>query len=164
MKQCINSACKAELEDYQERCPQCGWSQKKIEFTKSQEKKTDVVVVKGRHGFITFWLWLLVVVNILGALVNFFPKFMWGTNYPDEYVMVSVLVGVLGLLNVVGVFLLLMWKKVGFAIIAVSSTIAALMGLATMGTPPLGLIGLAILWFVLKIEKHGVSYWDAMKG
>lgn len=89
---------------------------------------------------------------------------MWGTNYPDEYVMVSVLVGVLGLLNVVGVFLLLMWKKVGFAIIAVSSTIAALMGLATMGTAPLGLMGLAILWFVLKIEKHGVSYWDSMKG
>lgn len=162
MIQCINSACKAELEDYQERCPQCGWSQKKIEFTKSQQKETDVVV-KERHGFITFWLWLLAVSNILGAIVDFFPKTMWGTNYPDEYVMVSVFSGVLYLINVIGVFLLLMWKNVGFTIIAVSSTIAALTLFTRMGSAPVGLIGIVVLWFVLKIKKHGVSYWDAMK-
>lgn len=162
MKQCINSACKAELEDYQERCPQCGWSQKKIEFTKSQQKETDVVV-KERHGFITFWLWLLVVSNILGAVVAFFPKVMWGTNYPNEYVMLSVFTGILYLINVIGVCLLLAWKKLGFTIIVISSTIAALTLLTRMGSVPVGLIGIVVLWFVLKIKKHGVSYWDAMK-
>ena len=28
MKQCINNQCKHELDDYQDRCPYCGWSQK----------------------------------------------------------------------------------------------------------------------------------------
>lgn len=165
MKQCINNTCKAELEDYQERCPQCGWLQKKIEITELQQKKeTDDVVIKERHGFITFWLWLLIVSNILFAIVAFFPKTMWGRNYPDEYVMVSVFSGVLTLINVIGEFLLLAWKRVGFTIIAISSTIVAMTLFTKMESIPVGLIGVVVLWFVLKIKKHGISYWDAMKG
>lgn len=38
MKHCINSACNAELDDYQERCPQCGRLQKKVEITKPLQK------------------------------------------------------------------------------------------------------------------------------
>ena len=42
MKLCINSGCKHALDDYQERCPFCGWSQKSFKIDKSDEKGMQI--------------------------------------------------------------------------------------------------------------------------
>lgn len=161
MKRCVNSACRAELEDYMERCPECGRTQKQIEVT-VEETQTNCAVVKERHGFVTFWLWLIAVGNLLMAIISFFPKFMWGSSFPDAYVVYSIVDGLFGLINVVGAAFLLSWKKLGFAILFVSGICGGLFGLITVGSMPVGLVGLVILWLVLQKKKNGVPYWACM--
>lgn len=65
MKKCINSVCNAELEDCQERCPDCGRLQEQECLTnRIPDNLEDTTIttttdsMEYRHGFVTFWLWL----------------------------------------------------------------------------------------------------------
>lgn len=160
MKICINNSCKAELDDYMERCPECGRLQKQFKVPEKEQKSDDIIIE--RHGFITFWLWIVIVGNMLMAIISFFPKTMWGSNYPDAYVIFSIISGLFSIVNVVGAFMLLAWKKMGFTIIALSAISGGLFAFFTIGTLPTGIVGLIILWLVLNIKKNGVSYWNGL--
>ena len=168
MKKCINRACNAELEDYQERCPNCGLIQSRIQskddITPSNKKmETESESTVERHGFITFWLWTIIVGNIIMAIIEFFPKEMWGSNYPDEYVVPSIISGFFSIINVVGAFVLLSWKREGYYIIAVSVVLGSCIAMIMTGALPIGIVGLMILWAVLQIKKNGVSYWKILE-
>lgn len=164
MKICINTACKAELEDYVERCPDCGRLQKQLDFEKLvDEQKPPQETIVERNGFITFWLWVVIVGNILMAIISFFPITMWGRNYPDDYVIPSIVSGFFGIINVIGAVMLLSWRKIGFTIIVLSALVGGVFSFITVKSLPVGLVGVVILWFILNLKKGGVPYWDAMK-
>lgn len=163
MKICINNACKAELEDYVERCPNCGRLQKQFNFDKHvNEQEPPIEAIHERNGFITFWLWVLIVGNVLMAIISFFPKTMWGKNYPDDSVIPSIVSGLFCIINVTGAFMLLSWKKRGFYLIALSAVIGGVFSFITVKSLPVGLVGLAILWSILNIKRNGIPYWDVM--
>lgn len=164
MKYCINNACKAELDDYQERCPYCGRLQIKNDNEKTvQSQSHKNVSIKDRHGFVTFWLWTIIIANMLMAIVEFFPKTMWGDNYPDNMVGVSIFSGILCIIRVLGAYMLLSWNKLGFIIIVISSIIDGLLELAIIHTFPYNIFAIILLWYILKIKCNGISFWDAMK-
>lgn len=161
MKICINNSCKAELDDYMERCPECGRLQK--QFKMSTEKiESNSVVEQERNGFITFWLWIIIIGNLFMAIISFFPKAMWGSNYPDDYVIFSVISGLFPIVNIFGAFMLLAWKKIGFTIIALSAICSGLFTFFTIRTAPVGFVGLIILWLILRIKKNGISCWECL--
>ena len=33
-----------------------------------------------RPGFVTFWLWLIIIGNVIAAIIDLFPKTMWGSR------------------------------------------------------------------------------------
>lgn len=104
----------------------------------------------------------MVVGNILMAIISFFPKTMWGRNYPDDFVVPSIISGVFCIINVIGTFMLLSWKKKGFTVIALSAIMGGLFSFVTVKSLPIGIVGLVILWLVLNIKKNGIPYWNAM--
>ena len=131
MKICVNEQCKAMLDDYVTRCPHCGRLQRKKEIAAQTPKpdaardeidKTEYVRVplRKRNGFVTFWLVLILVGNILAAVTSFFPRTMWGSDFPDQLVIISVISGVFCLVSAFGAQMLLNWKKSGFVVIFVS--------------------------------------------
>lgn len=173
MKKCINPACNAELDNCTDRCPECGRLQKvvvKRDFVQNvgnelpkphSDKPAQPMAKLERHGFVSFWLGLVVVANLLGSIMNFLPKQMWGNNYPDDMIPLSYLCGVLNLIMIGGAFMLLNWNKKGFWVIGITAIVS---GIITMiiGNVPVGLIGFFVLWLVLQIKKNGISYWNAM--
>ena len=166
MKYCVNPACNAELEDYVERCPECGVLQKKTIMPKQPEVSLEnepKQQVAERHGFITFWLYLVIICNFFAAVINLLPKQMWGKNFPDSWVGFSVFVGILCIVNIVGVALLLSWKKSGFWIVFASSLTGNFISAVVMHSFPYGIVGLIVLWGILQIKKNGVSYWSALQ-
>ena len=162
MKICINSSCKAELDDYTEICPECGRRQKVINMPPKKGIESDNIVRQERHGFITFWLWAIIVGNILMAVISFFPKAMYGSDYPDAYVIFSIISALFAVPNIIGAFWLLEWKKVGFWILTISAICGGLFAFFTTGALPVGLLGPLILYFVLQITKNGMRYWDCL--
>lgn len=115
-----------------------------------------------RPGFVTFWLWLIIIGNVIAAIIDLFPKTMWGSRYPDDYVIPSIILGVLSIISVVGACLLLNQKKAGFTLIALSAIVGGLIGIIAMGSIPYSIVGLVILWLILKIKKNDVPYWDTL--
>ena len=174
MKTCVNEQCKAMLDDYVTRCPHCGRLQLKKEIA-VQTPKPDAardeidnteylcVPLRKRNGFVTFWLWLILVGNMLAAVTSFFPKRMWGRDFPDQLVIISVISGVLCLVSAFGAQMLLNWKKRGFMVIVVSAACNALIALVSTGSFPVGIVGVVLLWMILQLKKDGKSCWEQMR-
>ena len=116
-----------------------------------------------RHGFVTFWLWVLIVGNIIYAIVAFSPKFMWGGNVSNIFVLYSVVIGVLSICNVIGAFNLLLKKKIGFYLIGGTAILGGILSIIMTHSFPSPLIGLVTLWAVLQIKKNGISYWEVLE-
>ena len=177
MKLCINSGCKHELDDYQERCPYCGWSQKSFKIDKSDEKNADLsnttfdqhtdfsneafVPHKERNAFVTIWLYFSIVANVLVSLINFFPKQAWGSNYPDAAIPLSIISGIFGIINIIAIIMLLNWRKSGFLLLTISSIIGGLLAMLTSSFP-VGLLGIVVWYFILQIKKDGKSCWEQL--
>lgn len=165
MKHCINPACTAELDDYVERCPECGVAQKRITSISKSPIPTKQPTNRRveRHGFITFWLYLTAIANFIMAIIQLLPKQSYGQLFPDKYVGISIFCGILSILCIVGIVMLLNWRKLGFYIILFSGIIGNLLSLWTMRSFPYGLISIFILWLVLQIKKNNISYWNALQ-
>lgn len=178
MKLCINSGCKHELDDYQERCPYCGWSQKSFKIDKSDEKRNADLSnttfdqhadfsneafdpYKERNAFVTIWLYFLIVGNVLMSLISFFPKQAWGSNYPDAAIPLSIISGIFGIINIIAIIMLLNWRKSGFLLLVTSSIIVGMLAMIASSLP-VGLLGIVVLYFILQIKKNGKSCWEQL--
>lgn len=161
MKKCCNNQCGAELEDYQRICPQCGCVQKIKPFVKKTEKIIKKIELQ-RHGFITFWLFSMMIGNAILFFIRLFPKEAWGSDYPDSMVIYSQILAIACPLTIIGVIMLLMWKKNGFYVILFSSLYDGLLVLFLFGSYPIGVLGVLVLYFILGISKNGIPYWEAM--
>ena len=100
MKQCINNQCKHELDDYQERCPYCGWSQKSFKRVTPQnvgelqdKVKLNEDPLRKRHGCVTTYIFISIFVGIITSVIFFFPKEFWGSRFPDAAVPMSIVAG-----------------------------------------------------------------------
>ena len=157
------------------KCPNCGnnvannstfceYCGTKIEQTPVQnepvvETATEQVInnvteEKQRHGFITFWLWFMAIVNPIAAIANF-----------ASGISIGVVAGILGIVNCVAAILLLFWRKAGFWLFLAMGSISCVMGIVNESfVQALGAVaGVAILFGILQLKKNDQSYWSQLR-
>lgn len=121
-----------------------------------------------RNGFVTFWLWMCAIVNILATvawlamiftsdnMLSFNPGPMWMRA-------VSLVCSIVG---VTAYFMLLTWNKKGFMMLCGVACLNLLINLLVYHNPVFAvvtsLLGIVILFLILQIRSNGVSYWKAM--
>lgn len=128
------------------------------------ETLNDTPQTPQRHGCVTAWLVFIIVVNSLTALLYFFATDLITKNLPgDVSKPMIMLLGAVGIANVVFAFLLLRWKKIGFWGFILTSigtfAINVSIGLG-VGQSILGLIGVAILYGILQIKQNNETTWQ----
>ena len=118
-----------------------------------------------RHGCVTTWLIIMLILNSFVALfysisVN---KLAQSLNTSKIAIMGLVL---LGALNIIFAIMLLTWRKIGFYGFVIT-TIAAFSLNIYIGISParatLGLLGFAVLYGILQIKQNGISAWSYLK-
>lgn len=126
---------------------------------------------RARHGCVSAWLILMIIGN---AFVSVFYLFFWDSILelvPDESMaeipdINPILLGVVGVANLIFAILLFKWKKVGFwgfvgtSVITLGLNISAGLGVGQILT---GFAGIAILYGILQIKERDVSAWDNLE-
>jgi hypothetical protein len=124
-------------------------------------------VVKQRHGCVTAWLILMIILNSLIAIIYLFASDMITKNLPGNVsTPMIVLLGIIGIGNVVFSVLLFQWKKIGFWGFIFTSIGALIINLNIglgIGQSLFGLVGIAILYGVLQIKKENVTTWENLE-
>lgn len=119
---------------------------------------------KQRHGCVTAWLVFIIVVNSLTALLYLFASDLITKNLPgDVSEAMIMLLGAIGIANVVFAFLLLRWKKIGFWGFILTSIAAFAINVSIgfgVGQSLLGLVGVAILYGILQIKQNNETTWE----
>ena len=125
------------------------------------DKNNDL---KQRHGCVTFWLWLVLIVNA-GFTLQYLVTLV-GAD-PQLPVPAVSLLALLGACNVYAALLLLRWNKTGFYLFICSSLAALVVNVTMLDLHPVqsatSLFGIAIWWGVLQIRRGGVSAWSQME-
>ena len=122
---------------------------------------------KQRHGCVTAWLVLMIIANSLTAILYLFASDMITKNLPENVsTPMIILLGVIGISNVIFSILLFQWKKIGFWGFALTSVGALIINLSIglgIGQSLFGLAGIAILYGVLQIKKKNVTTWENLE-
>ena len=116
---------------------------------------------KQRHGCLTTWLVLMLVMNSFAALVYFVAGGFLLEGLPGAPSWTMPALGLLSILNLVCAVGLWRWKKWGFAGFCFTSAIAFVINLSIgtgIGPSLMGLLGLAILFGVLQIGKENKGW------
>ena len=124
-------------------------------------------VIKQRHGCLTAWLVLMIILNSLTAIVYLFAGDMIAKNLPGGIsTPMLILLAILGIANVCFSVLLFQWKKWGFLGFIITSIGALIINLSIglgIGQSLFGLVGLAILYGILQIKKDNVTAWENLE-
>ena len=110
-----------------------------------------------RHKFLTFWLYLIIVVNIFAALTYFFSTGTMQLRFHNIPVWMFHVMGILGVIDAISAIALLKWKKWGFWVYCVVAVISLFIGMhfKMMGIIP------AVLAVVIAV---GILYWALNMG
>ena len=174
--------CEAENSDNSRYCCGCGYElqdyKKRIENKAIVEKSIkEQSQIKNRHWFITFFLWLIIVVNSLIAyfflsLIISSPDFVYSGEYSRNF-SVDAIIGFWTLLNVIFAIALLYRKIWGFWAfnICVIGVIIIGVYLSIVGlifVKPIRLISVLsflslLLGSILQIKKDGIKYWEQLE-
>jgi uncharacterized membrane protein (DUF485 family) len=123
-------------------------------------------VKKQRHGFVTAWLALFIMVNAITAILYLFKSEMIANSFRGDVSTQMILLGIGSILNVVFVVLIFQWKKIAFWGLIINSigafVINSTLG-AGLGQSLVGLLGLAFFFGVLQIKKDNVSTWENLE-
>jgi hypothetical protein len=113
--------------------------------------------LNSRHGYLTTWLILLVIVNVGLAIYAM-------SSYEVEAI-AKVLSAVNAVVVILSVVLLWDWKKVGFWIFTGLTVVSVIAGLITGESVDAfrEFIPLIILWGILRRKKGDKSGWENMK-
>ena len=126
---------------------------------RSKSSNYGVTTEITRHPFISFWLWLSVIINGFVTL----GYIGWYAENGFTWQPIMWLAGCAFILS--GYIMLLKWDKTGFYILSLACVFSMVMNILISGftlsifTP---IISVAILYFILHIKKDGIEYWDAM--
>lgn len=117
--------------------------------------------LKQRHGFVTFWLWFSIVVNVGMSIYGL---------YLASINIIMLLTAFLGIVNIVAAVLLLKWRKIGFYIFMGSAVLSIISNSIILGgginifisfiSP---IVSVLIWWAILQIRKNGVSAWKLLE-
>ena len=157
--------CGKEIADDSKTCEYCGVTLVDPTDDEQEAPKPE------RHGFITFWLWLIAILNGVAGLVLLAGAAESG--YYDSMVRVMIIfTGVLSLLHATGAGLLLAWKKAGFYLIICVAVLSLFFSILTgvmyeawgetFRSIISSVVSPIILWFILNIKKNDVPYWELM--
>lgn len=119
-----------------------------------------MVEQRQRHGCLTTWLVVMLVMNSFAALVYFLAGGFLLETLPGAPSWSMPVLGTLSVLNLVCAVALLRWKKWGFWGFCLTSFAAFAINLSIgtgIGPSLMGLLGLVLLYGVLQIggEKRG---------
>jgi hypothetical protein len=123
---------------------------------------------KQRHGCVTAWLILIIIINALTSLMYLFFGDTVMHESPEVPQSMLMLLAFLTLSNVFFAVMLLKWKKMGFWGFAITSSAAFILNLR-MGFgifhSVLGMTGLLILYGILQIKKDDTdtSTWSNLE-
>ncbi len=119
---------------------------------------------KQRHGCVTAWLILMIIANSFTAILYLFAGDTVSQNFPGGISnTMMILLGIIGIGNIIFSVLLFKWKKIGFWGFIFSSIVALAINLnigISIGQSLFGLAGIAVLYGVLQIKKDTVTAWD----
>ena len=122
---------------------------------------------KQRHGCVTAWLIIMIIVNSLTAIIYLFASELIAKKLPgDVSTPMIILLGILGLINVGFSILLFQWKKIGFWGFTITSIGVLIINLSIglgIGQSLFGLVGIAFLYGVLQIKKNDVTTWENLE-
>jgi hypothetical protein len=115
---------------------------------------------KQRHGCLTAFLVVGIILNALGSLMNLFGGAMIRQNLPDAPGWAFPVLGIDGIFNIVCLIALFQWKKWAFYGSVAAAILAFVVNLAVglnIVQALLGLVGIAVLYGVLQIggDKKG---------
>lgn len=122
-------------------------------------------IMKTRHGFVTFWLWLGIIMNVVLALIMV-SVFTSDNTIPLGSLLLVILTPVM---DIVGSVLLLNWKKFGFWLRVISSVYFIVVILFSFKSFSesldyiiMAVISPIILLAILQIQKDGISCWKQL--
>ena len=129
---------------------------------------------KKRNGFVTFWLWLGIIANVISPIYTTIT-YMGIVQYVDEYYVYGLIAVAIisAVLLVSGYALLLRWRRKGFWLITWPAIIVAGINIILMhgiSVPVISLIttgfsavfAVIILRLVLMLRKDGISCWSLL--
>ncbi|MCD8410488.1 J domain-containing protein [Tenacibaculum finnmarkense] len=136
----------------------------KSEFSGTYQNSASTNFKKQRHGCVTSWLILMIIVNSFIAILYLFAGNLISQNFPGGISNTNmILLGVLGIGNIICSVLLFNWKKIGFWGFLLTNIGGLLINISIgIGIEQLsiGLAGIAILYGILQIKKDNVSVWN----
>lgn len=119
---------------------------------------------KRRNGFVTAWLWLVIIVNLIFFVYN--TVVLFGQSSVPE-VLWGGLAAVVSLLTVLSAVLLLKWNKLGYLLFCVSTVIYSIVGIFVVQlsyhTVLINLLSILFWWLILQMRKNGKSAWGLLK-
>ena len=116
---------------------------------------------KSRHGCLTAWLVLMIIVNSASAMMYLLGSDAIRQSLPNAPGWAFPVLIVFSLFNLVCAIALFQWKKWGFWGFCISSVVALVVNLSIgLGIGPAlgGLIGVALLYGVLQIGKENKGW------
>lgn len=159
-----------------------------IKYFKRTGPSNPPPVWKQRHGFVSFWLWLMIIADVGGIVLQAanapYAKWLYATKEKaDLFVYVEHSMGnyytyaayfmiALSLVNATGAIMLLNWRKIGYwMLVGSAATLSAIMisfGIIGGFTAPVitsmfgAVVGPIILWAILQIKRNGISCWKQL--
>lgn len=123
---------------------------------------------KERHGCVTAWLIMMIVLNSITSLGYILAGDVVVENAPGTMNEgVILILGIFGLANVFFAVMLLRWKKLGFWGFGITALAVFVINVSFgLGVVPslLGLLGIVILFAILQISpKGGQSAWKNLE-
>ena len=143
-----------------------------VAVIKNNPKKTYIMenfenkpqVQKERHGCVTAWLILMIVLNSIVALIYLFALIKTeNSTIPGSILFILT---ILSIANVIFSILLFRWKKIGFTGFLITAVIVFFINLYIglgLTQSIMGLLGIGILYAILQIKKDNVSAWENLE-
>ncbi|MBC7863649.1 MAG: hypothetical protein IAF38_11775 [Bacteroidia bacterium] len=121
---------------------------------------------KLRHGFVTVFLIIGIVLNSIAVLLALLGKdLIRKTSEQEIPEYMFYLLALCALIKITAIILILKWKKIGFWLFALGAagTFCFDMYFSFDGVKSiLGLLGIGALFAVLQIRKFGKSTWESL--
>jgi hypothetical protein len=121
---------------------------------------------KKRHGFTHFWLYFLLIANVLSIII--FPMLFFIKKYTYDYILVIMYVIFFSAVVVVYTILIIQWKKIGFSIFICDRIVRTLIDISIFPDNSViiiiaNIIGIFIFYKILNLRKYGMSTWEQLK-
>lgn len=120
-----------------------------------------------RNKFVSFWLWLGAIINVIFTIVYFLLLFsskgLWSATPEPTWLRIIWVLQSITLIT--GYTMLIKWKKFGFYILVAMSILSIILNLFTSEISVATfspIVSIALLYFVLQLKKDDIAYWDAM--